>query len=254
MRLKGEVALITGAAGGIGKGIAMRFAEEGARVIVSDADVAEAQRAAAEIAGKGGDARALGLDVTKPEEIATTVADISKEFGRLDILVNNAGVTSRVPFLSMTLDFWERVLRINLTGAMLCSQAAARAMIKGGRGGRIVNVASISGQRGGSERAAYGASKAGLINLTAVMALELAPHGINVNAIAPGPTDVGRPVLGDPAQARASLSRMAIKRSALPAEIAVAAVFLAERENTMVTGHVLNVDGGFNASGIVYDQ
>jgi 3-oxoacyl-[acyl-carrier protein] reductase len=254
MRLKGEVAFITGGARGIGKGIAARFAAEGARVVLSDADAAEAQRTAAEIAGTGGDIRAIGLDVTRPEMIASTIAGVAKEFGRLDILVNNAGVTDRVPFLSMTLDFWERVLRINLTGAMLCSQAAAGAMIEGGRGGRIINVASISGQRGGSERAAYGASKAGLINLTAVMALELAPHGINVNAIAPGPTDVGRAVLGDPAQARASLARMAIKRSALPAEIAVAAVFLAERENAMVTGHVLNVDGGFNASGIVYDQ
>jgi 3-oxoacyl-[acyl-carrier protein] reductase len=177
----------------------------------------------------------------------------TRDLGKLTILVNNAGVTDRAPFLSMTLDFWERVLRINLTGAMLCSQEAARAMQQAG-GGRIINVASISGQRGGSERAAYGASKAGLINLTAVMALELAPHNITVNAIAPGPTDVGRAVLGDPAQARASLSRMAIKRSALPSEIAVAAVFLAERENTMVTGHVLNVDGGFNATGIVYDS
>jgi NAD(P)-dependent dehydrogenase (short-subunit alcohol dehydrogenase family) len=253
MRLKGEVALITGAARGIGKGIATRFAAEGAQVVLSDIDGDEAARAAAEIAKAGGTARATRLDVTKPEDIAAVVDGVSRDMGRLNILVNNAGVTDRAPFLSMTLDFWERVLRINLTGAMLCSQAAARAMKQAG-GGRIINVASISGQRGGSERAAYGASKAGLINLTAVMAIELAPHNITVNAIAPGPTDVGRTVLGNPAQARASLSRMAIKRSALPAEIAVAAVFLAERENTMVTGHVLNVDGGFNASGIVYDS
>jgi NAD(P)-dependent dehydrogenase (short-subunit alcohol dehydrogenase family) len=253
MRLKGEVALITGAARGIGKGIATRFAAEGAQVVLSDIDGDEAARAAADIAEAGGNARAVRLDVTSPDDIAAVIDGVNRDMGRLNILVNNAGVTDRVPFLSMTLEFWERVLRINLTGAMLCSQVAARAMIRAG-GGRIINVASISGQRGGSERAAYGASKAGLINLTAVMALELAPHNITVNAIAPGPTDVGRAVLGNPAQARASLSRMAIKRSALPAEIAVAAVFLAERENTMVTGHVLNVDGGFNATGIVYDS
>jgi NAD(P)-dependent dehydrogenase (short-subunit alcohol dehydrogenase family) len=253
MRLKGEVALVTGAARGIGKAIATRFAAEGAQVVLGDIDHDEATRAAGEISKAGGAALAVKLDVTKPDDIKAVVDGTTRDLGKLTILVNNAGVTDRAPFLSMTLDFWERVLRINLTGAMLCSQEAARAMQQAG-GGRIINVASISGQRGGSERAAYGASKAGLINLTAVMALELAPHNITVNAIAPGPTDVGRAVLGDPAQARASLSRMAIKRSALPSEIAVAAVFLAERENTMVTGHVLNVDGGFNATGIVYDS
>ena len=242
MRLKGEVALITGAARGIGKAITARFAAEGAQVVLGDIDVDEATRAAAEIK-----ARAVKLDVTKPDGIAATVDHVVRDLGRLTILVNNAGVVDRAPFLEMTLDFWERVLRINLTGAMLCSQAAASAMQQAGSG-RIINIASISGQRGGSERAAYGASKAGLINLTAVMALELAPYNISVNAIAPGPTDVGRPA------ARASLSRMAIKRSALPAEIAAAAVFLAERENAMVTGHVLNVDGGFNAMGIVYNS
>lgn len=253
MRLKGEVALVTGAARGIGKAIATRFAAEGAQVVLGDVDLDEATRAAGDIGKAGGAARAVKLDVTKPDDIKAVVDGTTRDLGKLTILVNNAGVTDRAPFLSMTLDFWERVLRINLTGAMLCSQEAARAMQQAG-GGRIINVASISGQRGGSERAAYGASKAGLINLTAVMALELAPHNITVNAIAPGPTDVGRAVLGNPAQARASLSRMAIKRSALPSEIAVAAVFLAERENTMVTGHVLNVDGGFNATGIVYDS
>lgn len=251
MRLKGEVALVTGAARGIGKAIAARFAAEGAEVVLGDIDRDEAARAAGEITGAGGKARAAKLDVTRPDDIEAAVDGTARDLGKLTILVNNAGVTDRAPFLSMTLDFWERVLRINLTGAMLCSQRAARAMQQAG-GGRIINIASISGQRGGSERAAYGASKAGLINLTAVMALELAPHNISVNAIAPGPTDVGR--TGNPAQARASLSRMAIKRAAAPSEIAAAAVFLAERENTMVTGHVLNVDGGFNVSGIVYDS
>lgn len=254
MRLKGEVALITGAARGIGKAIATRFASEGAQVVVSDADLGAAKSAAEEINAGGGSAYALRLDVTKPEEVEAAIKGASTAFGALTIHVNNAGVTDRAPLLSMSLDFWERVLRINLTGAMLCGQAAARAMIQGGRGGRIINIASISGQRGGSERAAYGASKAGLINLTAVMAIELAPHDITVNAIAPGPTEVGRPTTAAPGQSRPSLSRMAIKRAAQPSEIASAAVFLAERENAMITGHVLNVDGGFNVTGILYDQ
>lgn len=254
MRLQGDVAVITGAARGIGKAIAVRFAAEGAKVVITDADLGAATSAAEEINAGGGAARAFRLDVTRPEEIDAAISDATKAFGAPTIHVNNAGITDRVPFLSMSLDFWERVLRINLTGAMLCGQAAARAMIESGKGGRIINIASISGQRGGSERAAYGASKAGLINLTAVMAIELARHNITVNAIAPGPTEVGRPTTSAPAQSRASLSRMAIKRAAQPAEIAAAALFLAERENAMVTGHVLNVDGGFNVAGILYDQ
>jgi 3-oxoacyl-[acyl-carrier protein] reductase len=254
MRLREEVALITGAARGIGKAIAARFAAEGATVILSDADIEAATAAADEIARGGGTARAVRLDVTQPDQIAASIANTVDAFGALTLHVNNAGITDRVPFLSMSLELWERVLRINLTGAMLCGQAAARAMIQGGRGGRIINIASISGQRGGSERAAYGASKAGLINLTAVMAIELAPHNIAVNAIAPGPTEVGRPTTSIPGQSRPSLSRMAIKRAIQPAEIAAAAVFLAERENAMITGHVLNVDGGFNVTGILYDR
>ena len=254
MRLQGEVALITGAARGIGKAIATRFAAEGAAVVISDADNDEANRTAAEIARTGGKVHAMRLDITKPEEIEAAVKRTIDAFGALTIHVNNAGITDRVPFLSMPLDFWERVLRVNLTGAMLCGQAAARAMIDSGKGGRIINIASISGQRGGSERAAYGASKAGLINLTAVMAIELASHNITVNAIAPGPTEVGRPTTSIPGQSRPALSRMAIKRPVQPREIAAAALFLAERENAMITGHVLNVDGGFNVTGILYDQ
>lgn len=254
MRLQGEVALITGAGRGIGKAIATRFAAEGARIVASDLDHAAANQTCEEIGARGGTARAARLDVTSGEEIARTIMDAVDAFGALTIHVNNAGITDRVKFLSMTKDFWDRVLAINLTGAMLCGQAAARAMIAGGKGGRIINITSISGQRGGSERAAYGAAKAGLINLTAVMAIELAPHAITVNAIAPGPTEVGRPTNSLPGQPRPAFSRMAIKRAVQPEEIAAAALFLAERENAMITGHVLNVDGGFNVTGILYDQ
>lgn len=254
MRLQGEVALITGAGRGIGRAIALRFAAEGAKVVASDIDQAAAKQTCDEIGARGGTARAAELDVSDGEQIARTVADAVEAFGALTIHVNNAGITDRVKFLSMTKEFWDRVIGINLTGAMLCGQAAARAMIAGGNGGRIINIASISGQRGGSERSAYGASKAGLINLTAVMAIELAPHAITVNAIAPGPTEVGRPTTSAPGQSRPAFSRMAIKRAVQPEEIAAAALFLAERENAMITGHVLNVDGGFNVTGILYDQ
>ena len=250
MRLKDKTALVTGAARGIGKAIAARFAAEGAAVLVSDVDLDAARRTAAAIADAGGMAAAVALDVTQPEAATIAVEFAREQYGRLDILVNNAGVTTKASLLEMTLSTWERVLRVNLTGTMLCSQAAARSMIESG-GGRIINLASTSGQRGGSQRAAYGASKAGVINLTAVMAIELAPHNILVNAISPGLTDVEQP-RGTPSQRQTVLSRMAIQRPVRPDEIAAAAVFLASDDCGMVTGHVLNVDGGYNAAGIVY--
>ncbi len=250
MRLHGKTALITGAGRGIGKAIAARFAQEGAEVVVSDIDLRHAETAAAAISEAQGRATAQHLDVTDPVAAQRVISDIVRRCGRLDILVNNAGITDRAPFLTMSLEQWERVLRINLTGAMVCGQAAARVMVEAG-GGRIINIASISGQRGGSGRAAYGAAKAGIINLTQVMAVELGLHNVLVNAIAPGPTDVGRSA-NTPAQQQVAFSRMAIPRLAAPEEIASAAVFLASDECSMTTGHVLNVDGGFNAAGIIY--
>ncbi len=141
-------------------------------------------------------------------------------------------------------------MSINLDGTFLCGQAAARLMRR--KGGRIVNLTSVSGQQGGTGRAAYGASKAAIVNLTQTMALELAEYGILVNAIAPGPTQVERTAHG-PAQTQAFLSRLAIKRYATPADIARAALFLVSDQNAYVTGHVLNVDGGFSAAGVMYD-
>jgi len=250
MRLRDRIALVTGAARGIGRAIAGRFAAEGALVVVTDADGAGAGSAALAIRESGARAEGLALDVTDPAAIASAFADVLARHGRLDILVNNAGVTTRAGFLDMTLEAWERVLRVNLTGTMLCGQAAARAMAAAGRG-RIVNIASISGQRAGSGRAAYGASKAAIINLTAVMAIELGRHGVTVNAIAPGPVAVEH-AHTSPVQQQVTLSRMALPRPARPEEVAAAAVFLASDECPMITGHVLNVDGGFNAAGIVY--
>ena len=253
MRFAGKSALVTGAARGIGKAIAQRLASEGASVIIGDIDEAAAIRTAGDIAAGGGKAVACMLDVTKPATAAAAVDLACERCGRLDILVNNAGITTRAAFLDMTLDAWESILRVNLTGAMVCSQAAARSMVAAGGGGCIVNIASISGQRGGSGRAAYGASKAGLINLTSVMAVELGQHGIRVNAIAPGPTD-GEQVHANSAQRQATFSRMAIARAATTSEIAAAAAFLASDDAGMITGHVLNVDGGFNTAGIIYSR
>lgn len=248
-RLQGKVALITGAGRGIGAAIARRFAFEGATVVVTDINNHEAKSVAASIVESGRDASSTSLDVTAPEQVEAATRFVIERFGRLNILVNNAGVAQRDPFLDMTLETWERVLKVNLTGTMICSQASARLMKASG--GHIINIASISGQLGGSQRAAYGASKAGIINLTQVMAVELAQFGILVNAIAPGPTLTGL-VQNTSQQQQASLLRMPIQRFVTADEVAAAATFLASEDCSMTTGHVLNVDGGFASAGIIY--
>src|SRR4051812_47308180 len=175
MRLGTKVAVITGSGRGIGREMARLFAAEGARVVVADLSEETARRTAAEITADGGEALAVRTDITLPAEVEAMVRVALGQWGRLDVLVNNAGVGLNRPCLETTLEEWDHVLRTNLTGTFLCAQAAARVMVKQG-GGRIVNVASISGQRGGQGRAAYGSAKAGVILLTKVMAVELAPE------------------------------------------------------------------------------
>jgi 3-oxoacyl-[acyl-carrier protein] reductase len=247
MRLKDKVALVTGAGSGIGRGIAHRLASEGAAVLVTGLDEASAERVAGEIEAQGGVAVARRLDVREPAEAEAGVETAVSRFGRLDILVANAGITDRAPFLEMDLDFWHRVLGTNLTGCFICGQAAARQMVRQG-GGRIVNIASNSGIFGGMGRAAYGASKAGIVNLTQTMAIELAPHGVLVNAVAPGPIRVERSPETPPASA---LGRMSLKRFGQPGEVAAAVAFLASDDCSFTTGHVLGVDGGFTVTGIM---
>jgi NAD(P)-dependent dehydrogenase (short-subunit alcohol dehydrogenase family) len=251
-RLEGSAAIVTGAAQGIGKAIAEAFANEGARVLIGDINAEGAARTAAELTARGGTAVSKRVDVanaTGGEELA---AHCVSEFGRVDILVNNAGIGANKRTLDFTLDEWERVIRINLTGAFLCAQAAARRMVEQ-RSGKIINIVSLSGQRGGIGRAAYGASKAGLELLTKVMAVELAELGVNVNAIVPGPiaTDVGR-AMHDRATVEAYHFLVPQRRYGEPREIADAAVFLASKDSDYVNGHSLNVDGGFQAAGLMY--
>ena len=254
MRLRDRVATVTGAERGIGRAIALAFAREGAAVLVADLAPERAGAVAAEIAAGGGRADALAIDVADPADARRLADEALRRHGRLAVHVNNAGISINAPFVDTALEDWERVLRVNLTGAFLCGQAAARAMIARGTGGRIVNIASLSGQRGGTARAAYGASKAGLELLTRVMAVELATHGINVNAIAPGPieTEMARRV-HDAATRRAYGALVPLRRYGRPEEIADAAVFLASDESRYVTGHTLNVDGGFRAAGLMFE-
>jgi 3-oxoacyl-[acyl-carrier protein] reductase len=253
MRFGSEVAIVTGAGRGIGQAIAAALAAEGAAVVVADLDGQAASRVAEQIMAAGGRALALRVDIAEPSEVQALVEETTSRLGQLDVLVNNAGVGLNKPVLTTTLEEWELQLRVNLTGTFLCGQAAARAMLAGG-GGRIVNIASISGQRGGQGRAAYGASKAGVILLTKVMAVELAAQGVRVNAVAPGPVDTDQSrQTHTPLTRHAYYDRIPARRYGEREEVAAAVLFLASRESSFVNGHILNVDGGFNAAGLVFD-
>src|SRR3974390_844498 len=185
MRLEAKVALVTGAGGGIGTAIAMRLAAEGASVLCADRDLERAQATVSAIARFGGSAAAYRADVADPKQCEAQVAETVRRFGRIDIAVNNAGIALHKLALDTDLEDWERVVRINLTGSFLTARAAARRMVAQG-GGRIIQIGSISGQRGNMGGIAYGASKAAIMHACKVLAVELSAQGVMVNAIAPG--------------------------------------------------------------------
>src|SRR5437899_3031925 len=197
MRLRGKVALVTGAQQGIGRGIALAFAREGADVGVNYLDDrAAAEKVVDEIRAAGRRAVLVPADVARLSDTQTMVAQVLGELGGLDVLVNNAGVYPRVPFLDMREADWDLVLDVNLKGGFFCAQAAARAMIAGRRRGSVINMASQA-IRGAVRGVHYSASKGGVVAMTRAMALELAPYGIRVNAIAPGLTDTAQPRYGN---------------------------------------------------------
>ncbi len=248
-RLEGKVALVTGAAHGIGAAIAKRLADDGAKVLMADIDGGAAHLAADVLSAAGRVAQSIPMDVRDREQVEAGVERAVELWGRLDILVANAGIVDRAPFLEMDDDLWSRVIDTNLRGTFYCGQYAAQQMVNQGAGGRIVNVASNSGIFGGRGRAAYGASKAGIINLTQTMAIELAEHGILVNAVAPGATKT-RVTSGDTPPATV-MARMPLARYGQPEEIAAVAAFLASDECSFTTGHVFSADGGFTVAGVM---
>jgi len=250
MRLTGRVATITGGALGIGRATARLFAAEGAAVVLGDVRVEDAEAAAREIADAGGRALAVGVDVGDAGQVQALVDRAVAEFGRLDVMFANAGIAHSAPFLEHAEAQWHRVLRVNLTGVFLCGQIAARQMVAQGGGGRIIATASINGFRGVENLVGYNAAKAGVIELTKTMAVELARYGITVNAIAPAQIDTRLTRgLSDDARAR-RVARIPMARFGEAEEVARAALFLASDDATYVTGHTLAVDGGYLAGGL----
>ena len=248
MRLQGKVALVTGASRGIGRGIAERLAAEGALVAVNyHTREQEAQAVVDGIEQQGSSARAWRCDVSKKAEVDAMVADVAATWGRLDILVNNAGGKVRgAPFLEISEELWDECLALNLKGVFLCSQAAARAMIAPGRGGRVVNIASISSVQAQYGRVHYCTAKGGLIQLTRTMALELAPHRITVNAVGPTTvvTDATSGRLNTPEAMADELAMHPLGRLARPRDVAAAVVFFCLPEAEFFTGQLLLAEGG----------
>jgi NAD(P)-dependent dehydrogenase (short-subunit alcohol dehydrogenase family) len=243
--LAGKVALVTGAQQGIGSATALALARAGADVGVNYLDDQKAaERVVREITALGRRAALVQGDVAMPAQADTIAAAVARELGGIDILVNNAGVYPRVPFLDMKEGDWDHVLDVNLKGSFFCAQAAARRMIEGGRRGAIINLSSQA-VRGAVRGVHYSASKSGVIGMTRAMALELAPHGIRVNAVAPGLTDTAQPRYGSTEDELAVMARsVPIGRMAQPSEIGDVIVFLASEDARYITGQVLNVNGG----------
>lgn len=254
MSLAGKAAIVTGGGGAIGRAIALKLSGQGASVAVVDLRLETAEETARLVNQAGGQAVPIVADVGSPEQVDLMVREAVAAFERVDVMVSNAGIGDIRSFFELTPEAWERTLRINLTGPFLCGQAAAREMAKR-NWGRIVNVASISGQKAGWGRTAYGTSKAGLIHLTKQMAMELGPLGITANAIGPGPVDTEMTRTGHTPKTReAYLAAIPAGRYGLPEEMAAAVAFLASEEAGYVNGHCLNVDGGYVAGGIKFDD
>lgn len=245
MDLEGRVALVTGAQQGIGAATAITLAARGAKVVVNYLDDENiARQVQARIEDLGGKAALVAGDVSKPADIAGMV-EAAEALGGVDLLVNNAGIFPRVEFLEMTEAEWDSVFAVNLRGMFLCTQAVARRMVDAGRSGTVVNLASAAAHSGPPQGVHYASTKAGIIGFTRSAAVALSPHGIRVNAIAPGLTDTAQPRYGmTEAEIEASVARLPLGRIATPEDIATTIAFLSGPDSRHVTGQTLHVNGG----------
>jgi NAD(P)-dependent dehydrogenase (short-subunit alcohol dehydrogenase family) len=246
MRLKDKVAIVTGAAGGIGLACAQRFAAEGAKVILSDVSVAQGERAAEALQATGADALFIACDVGDKAEVDALVAGTLAAFGRLDCLIANAGIVHACDFLDLEEADFDRVLRVNLKGVFLCGQAAARQMVAQGGGGTIINMSSVNAVMAIPSITPYVVAKGGVNQLTKTMSLSLADKGIRVNGIGPGSimTEVLKKVANDKAAMDRIMMRTPMGRIGEPDEIAKVAVFLACDDSSYITGQTIYPDGG----------
>lgn len=245
MRLAGKVALVTGAQEGIGKAIALAYGREGASVVINYLDSqTAADETTSQIRALGQRAVSIAGDVAQAADVRRLV-EAGERLGGIDILVNNAGIFPRVEFLDMTEAQWDKVLDVNLKGTFLCTQAVAQQLVRRGRGGAVINLASGAAFRSSPRGVHYVASKAGIVGVTRATALELAPYRVRVNAIAPGITDTAQPRYGmSEEEVQAAGRQVPLGRMGIPSDIADLATFLASEESRHITGQTIHVNGG----------
>lgn len=254
MKLKNKIAIVTGAAKGIGRGIALGFAKEGANVVIVDVLISAAEKVGKEIGSLGRDYLVIKTDVSNSKEVEGMSAAVINKFKRIDILVNNAGISRAGAVVDVKDEDWDAIMNVNLKGVFLCSRAVGRQMIKQ-KSGKIINMASIAAKTGEIYNAPYCATKAGVLSITQAQALELAPYKINVNAICPGATDTELmerifnergPIGGlTPEECRKKFEdAIPLGRMGTPEDIAKLAVFLASDDSDYITGQAININGG----------
>jgi len=248
--LAGKTAIVTGGGAGIGKAISFALAGEGAQVVVADLHKDRAEKVAHEISAQGGKALPTSADVSSASDVDRMMSAVLNEWGGLDVMVNNAGIILQAPTVDMTEAQWSKILTNNLTSCFLCSQAAAKQMIKQGRGGRIVNISSIHAELSEPSAGAYTAAKGGMEAFSRTLATELAPHKITVNCVRPGATytELTLPMYTETVK-KALFMRIPLKEIAEAAWIADGVVFLASQRARYITGQILAIDGGYLMDG-----
>ena len=249
--LEGHTAVVTGGASGIGLATAHTLADVGAAVVIADLNEEAGAGVAEELKARGAAALFVRTDVAEAPDVEALIREVTERFGSLEILMHFAGVGREILALETTLEEWNRIIAVNLTGSFLMMQAAGYVMVEAGYG-RIVSMSSVAGLRGGTGRAAYGASKGGVAALTRVMATEWAEFGVTVNTLAPGPVETALvKQMHDQETRRSYLERVPVNRYGAPEEVAAAAVYLALPESGFINGVTLPVDGGFDSGGVI---